>query len=193
MSLTRKGGAGSSDPRVRTARPFRVISFDPGGTTGVASAQYYGPEPLTRLDQIKFGAWHLTGDHYEDLWVLLSKWYVVSAASDVPLEIVYESFEFRQHIGKDKEEKHKVELMSKEYIGIIKLFGQMYPETSLFTHTASAAKQFIPDKGPQANVRLKALGLYQPGMVHAMDAQRHLLRHLVVTKKIRSPITDAWL
>lgn len=194
MTLVRKSGSGP-DTRVRPASPFRVLSFDPGGTTGVARAMWRPPTnafKLEHMDQIEFEVFHLgPGDHHERLWNFLAQVYDNPSDAHIPLEIVCESFQFRQHINASHT-KTKVELFSVEYIGIIKLFCQRF-DVPLTFNTASAGKTYIPDKGPQANVKLKQLDWYRPGMVHGMDAARHLTRYLVANKKIRSPITDRWL
>lgn len=194
MPLNRKRGVGGPDHRVRETHPFRVLAYDPGGTTGWAYAEWLPQEgePLTNLEQILFLSGQIgPEEHHELLYEHLNS-YAFGIEGPI-LELVCESFEFRQHITRDHA-KTKVELISKEYIGIIKLFRQQYDRPVAF-QTASAAKSFIPDKGPQSNVKLKQLGVYKPvtNEPHAMDAMRHLLRYMVFDKKIRSPITDAWL
>lgn len=187
MVLRRSRGAGA--PKLWEPRPFRVLALDPGGTTGWALATYDGNPEL----DFKFVSGHLTGDHYEELFDFLHAQWLKAKNDNVPLELVYESFEFRQHMDKDGA-KTKVELMSCEYIGVVKLFGQVFDQ-ELHSQTASAAKGLLPDKGPQANVKLKQVGVYMPvtHWVHAMDAMRHLLKYMVVGKVIRSPITDKWV
>lgn len=166
-------------------RPFRVIALDPGGSTGVATAEWRSTGPddrLTHPDQIKFFQWQLgPEDHHLALWSTVNNNYT---------EIVWESFEFRQHLLTDEDgnpiPKLKVELISREYIGILRLFCEL-SQTPSHHRNASSAKRFITDE------RIKELGLWLPGMPHAMDATRHLLRYLVVVKKINRPFTDIWL
>jgi hypothetical protein len=197
MALSRKNG--SAAPRLWNGRPFRILSLDPGKTSGWAYCEYRDsglPPQGIELDEFHFECGHLgPEDHHLTLWnVLLNRYGPVFEERPPPLlEVVCESFEFRQHINRDHS-KTKVELISKEYIGIVNLFCQVHNLTPHF-QTASAAKSLVPDKGPMANVKLKQLGVYQPvtHWVHAMDAMRHLLRYMVVDKRIREPITDKWL
>lgn len=195
MALTRREGTGE-DSRKRTARPFRILAYDPGGTTGFAWATWApwnGSEAsLEHLSQIEFGYGQIgPHEHHRELWEMLIRWIgqeerrTITNSEYPPLEIVCESFQFRQHI-QPNQAKTKVELISCEYIGLLKLFCQMY-NVPLTFNTASAAKTFTTD------TKIKTLGLWHPGQVHANDATRHLLRYIVVNKKIREPITDKWL
>jgi hypothetical protein len=189
---------GAHDPRkARVVRPFRLLAFDPGGTTGWASVDYSDPtsqnKPPTQLDQLNFDAGQIgPHEHHKELHTFLHTQYIRTIISEkINFYIVYEDFQFRQHASKDKT-KTKVELISCEYIGIIKLFVQQFA-VPLKVYSASAAKGILPDKGPQANVKLQQLGLYRPGNPHSNDATRHLLRHLVFGMKIQDPILPHWL
>jgi hypothetical protein len=168
-------------------RPFHIFSADPGATTGCATASWKPTSPsdqLTSVEQIKFTQFQIGPDaHHLQLWSILN--------GNSFTEIVWESFEFRQHVYTDEEGnpvvgRSKVELISKEYIGVLELFCAL---TSTKSHhrTASSAKRFINDE------KIKQLGLWLPGMPHAMDATSHLLRYMVVVKKIQEPFTDIWL
>jgi hypothetical protein len=181
--------------RLWTPKPFHLLALDPGGTTGWAEA-IWNPEPfnstppkLHSLDQIKFTSGQIgPEEHHQELWELLEKahrWWEISEEAP-PLDLICESFEFRQHIN-TTHAKTKVELISKEYIGLVKLFAIQYPQVSTFFQTASAAKTLITDG------KIKLLDLWTPGKVHANDAKRHILRHMVVTMRMRSPITDRWI
>lgn len=188
MTLKRTRVAGA--PKLWVPRPFRLLALDPGGTTGWASCNY-NPHPYDEelsLSDFQFDCGQIGPEehHYELYNFLIRK-------CGVDAHLICESFEFRQHLNPDKA-KMKVELISKEYIGLAKLFAASL-NVQIHFQTASAAKQFIPDKGPQANVKIKQLDLYKPitTHVHAMDAMRHLLRHMVITMRIREPITDKWL
>jgi hypothetical protein len=181
--------------RLWTPKPFHIVSLDPGGVTGWSEAIWW-PEPFTSappklysLEQIKFNVGGIgPHEHHQELWEFLEKkhrWWEIAEEAP-PLVLVCESFEFRQHIT-STHAKTKVELISKEYIGLVKLFAAQYPQVELFFQTASAAKTLISDE------KIKVLNLWTPGKKDTNDAMRHLLRHMVVTMRMRSPITDRWI
>ena len=148
------------------------IALDPGGTTGWARYRPSDAEGKQFLvGQIGPNEHH--NKLYEFLELQESSHYV----------IICESFEFRQRV--EDAARTNIELTSKEYIGVVKLYGQQHPLTSVVFQTAGAAKGFIPDKprnGLEANAKLKIMGLYVPAHKHAMDAMRHLIYHLVNTQ-----------
>lgn len=168
--------------------PFHILALDPGGVTGCASAEWKpsGPDDtLTSADQIKFCQWQVDDQpHHVQLWATLD--------ANPYTEIVWETFDFRQHIRKDKEtgqvytDQTGLNLMSREYIGVIELFVAL-KGTPHFSINSSPAKHLI------TNEKIEQLGLWLPGMKDAMDATRHLLRHMVVRKKIQAPFVDIWL
>lgn len=88
-----------------------------------------------------------------------------------PTEIVYESFIYQR--------RNKVELYPVEVIGVIKLYAQTY-NIPLFVQSASQAKGFMTDD------KIKKMGLWVRGQKHGMDALRHLLYHLIITKGDKS-------
>jgi hypothetical protein len=168
-------------------KPFRIVACDPGGTTGWASATWNPQDLNTKfhlLNQIRFEFTEIgPEEHHIELYDFLQKQWDFS--DDIDTDFVCESFEFRQHIDEDHT-KTKVELISKEYIGVLRFFCAERGIVPYF-QTASAAKTFVE------NWKIKSLGLWVPGQRHAMDAARHLLRHMVVTMKMRTPITDVWV
>lgn len=185
-TLRRREGAGR--PRLWKPCPFRLLTYDPGGTTGWSSA-IWNPErhgnvhpqesyDPPKLRDIQWDCGQIgPQEHHEELFEHVSLFN--------PQVIICESFEFRQHINQSHT-KTKVELISKEYIGVIKLWSIQNP-TLLFFQTASAAKTLVSDD------KIKCLGLWVPSKPHAMDARRHLLRYMVATMAMRYPITDRWL
>ncbi len=88
-----------------------------------------------------------------------------------PDAIVFERFVYQR--------RDKVELWPVEVIGIIRLYTEQF-DVPLFAQTPSQAKKLWTDD------KVKKLGLWKPGLGHGMDAVRHLLYHLVVTKGDRS-------
>lgn len=92
-------------------------------------------------------------------------------ASYAPTEIVYERFFYQR--------RNKVELYPVEVIGVIKLFAEQY-DIPLYAQTASQAKGLFTDD------KIKLMDLWVKGQVHGMDALRHLLYHMVITKGDRS-------
>jgi hypothetical protein len=133
------------------------------------------------------GASKPIADHHAALWELLEL-----QASDHDYHLVYESFDFRNaEVDENNKKRDKVELVSREYIGVIKLFQQTWtsPEhPKIHKYTASQAKSFIEDW------KLQRLGLFQPLHVdrHAMDAMRHLILYMVDQLKIHHGIVDQW-
>lgn len=114
--------------------------------------------------------------HHRTLWDYI--------AAFQPDTIICESFEFRQNYGRDK-----VELISREYIGVVDLYCQM-TKTRLVMQSASQGKHFMP------NDKLETMGiLVTPAHAnrHKNDALRHLVRYQIVNMGIRSPLTDNWL
>lgn len=153
---------------------FRVIGLDPGGTTGWSTYSAMlmpGPE---YLDQT-WEAGHLgPDDHHLDLYEFLGLQQVETTI------VVCESFEFRQYKQRDN-----INLMSREYIGVAKLFAQERLPHPVVFQTAGAAKGFVTDE------KLKAMGLWVPGWKHAMDARRHTVHYLVSTMK-RYDLIRSW-
>ena len=84
-----------------------------------------------------------------------------------PTVIVYETFLYQR--------RDKVELYPVEVIGVIKLFAEQRG-IPLYGQSPSQAKGFMDDD------KLKGMGLWKPGQKHGMDALRHLMYYLVVTK-----------
>lgn len=132
---------------------MRIIAFDPGGTTGYSVGELRGPDGVLR-----FTARQYRFDHME-----LHKYLV----KQDPDWIVCESFEFRNAVKKG------TELISCEYIGVIKLYCQEW-QIPLSLQTASTVGAG-GKKGYFSNQKLKDLKFYLPAKLHAMDSLRHLL------------------
>lgn len=124
------------------------MSLDPGVTTGVAT---YGDG--------KYQAWQMRPGNYSHPHEMLYD----MMCNVLPKTVIYEAFHFRQ--GMDG-----AVFTGVEYIGIIELYSQLkYSE--LIKITPSDGKGFWDNK------KLAAIGVYQKGLPHGMDAMRILLRH----------------
>lgn len=80
------------------------------------------------------------------------------------LKIGYEDFKHRPQIGVG-------ELYSVQVIGVIRLWIQKHYEPEPFKWLPATCKAFWKDN------TIKALGLWEPGNIHAMDALRVLLKY----------------
>lgn len=160
--------------------PFNLMGLDPGGTTGIAHSYYNGQSTPT-IQNFNYSVADMDGLHHRALFdhVIL----YAQRTADVPLTVVCESFEWRQNL-----QKMKVELISREYIGIVKLAAQMHNIKVIF-QSASMAKNFMPD------AKLELMGILakppHPNR-HKNDALRHVVRYQVARLGIRSPLTDSW-
>lgn len=153
----------------------RIVALDPGGTTGWAMWEE-GPLTLqSHSTSDRFNCGQIGPDeHHKQLWDFLG------TMQTHDFTIVCESFEFRQ--GK---QRHNINLMSKEYIGVAKLFAAERMDTPVVFQTAALGKGFVSD------AKLKAMGLYHPGHKHAMDAIRHLVYYMVI-KEHRRDLIESW-
>lgn len=138
-----------------------IVALDPGGTTGVAiSYQDSGRHQM--VDQFQIDTTTPAG--LRDLYDTLRR--------RVAAEIVMERFQFRYGGGRSK-----VVLTPVEVIGVVKLYAVQNDIKELYEQTPSQAKNLITDD------KIRKVGLWVPGQPHAMDATRHLLYHLIVTRR----------
>jgi hypothetical protein len=136
----------------------RIMTLDPGVTTGWA---VYPDETQPNSSYpIKLG--QHTGALL-DLEMLLDRYQ--------PDVVIFESFKYQR--------RDKVVLYPREVIGVIKLWCERRGIQPI-EQTPSQAKNLWTDD------KIKKLGLWMPSFKHAMDALRHLLYYLVVTKGDRS-------
>lgn len=155
-----------------------ILALDPGGTTGYC---------LHHSNQLVLDQGHIgPHEHHLDLWKFLAEVFKASVGTtDKPeeLHIVCEQFEFRQT------ERHRdfINYIPREYIGVVKLFYQRYrPSSSILPrqlqlHFQSASQAIGDGAFFGDDEKIKKLGLWVPGMKHAMDATRHYLYYRVFT------------
>ncbi len=142
--------------------PWRIISLDPGGTTGVCEAQ----------DSNEYGwQWKRYSlgekDHHLTLWNALETFR--------PHYVICERFVYQR---RDPTQGVSLELISRNYIGVAELYCQMYRKTvyPIVMQNVSDAKRMWSDQN------LKTLGLWCP-VEHERDATRHAL--LFITKNFK--------
>jgi hypothetical protein len=162
---------------------LNILALDPGGSTGWA--MYSGALMAFEGNYEVNGGAITQGqlgpeEHHLALWNLLGLHHARNFI------IVCESFEYRQ------DQRPNVVLVSKEYIGVVKLFveerNRTLPHDLQITHvpqTAATGKGFWYPKVPGKKAswdgsKLKAVGLYQPTTQgrHINDATAHLLQFL---------------
>jgi hypothetical protein len=179
--------------------PFQVVAFDPGGTTGWAVAGCQGGP----IDEIKLSDINvLTGsfgphEHHDELFTFLlgmrsslQKSFQIYSP-DFRFCLVSEAFEFRQFARAegDVAGRSKLELISREYIGIIRLCASLW-NLPYASYNAGEAKRYVP------NEKLERLGWLQKPVHpnrHKNDALRQLVKYLIVGMNVKHPITTTWL
>lgn len=144
---------------------MKLLSLDPGGTTGGVILDSTAPTVFNGFQLEK-------ENHHSVLWSLL-----LAHSPDV---IVCEDFDYRVIEGGQRK---GIELISRDYIGIIKLYNQTHgKEKQLVMQKPAYAvgkKAFFTDD------MLKRMGLYTKGAPHTNDAVRHLLMYLCFNRKIK--------
>lgn len=150
---------------------MRIIAIDPGGTTGWAQHILFRDQisnPMVNIaGAINVGFY--SGDHHNFLWDNLYDFN--------PDVIVYERFDYQIRVDSKDNERQKIDLSAKEYIGILKLWAAKSSKCKLVPQV-----QMKGEGGSQwTDEKLKHLGLYHPGKdgEHMNDAQRHLLSYIV--------------
>lgn len=138
---------------------YRIVSLDPGGTTGWATFTSDGVTAQWLCGQ-------LAGQHHDRLDAMLGTFHTEE------YHIVCESFEYRNV------SRAGLVLDSVEYIGVMKRFCQ----NRGVSYTMQTASQGKVGTRPNAFVKksnLEKLGLWSPGNIHAMDAYGHLLYYMI--------------
>lgn len=167
--------------------PFNILALDPGGTTGWAHALLHSRDAVELPDILLTTGEFGPEPHHQKLYdhVMWEHEYNLP-----PLEVVCEPFHYRQNVVEDGQKfRGKVELISGEYIGVIKLACAQLGLSYYDRFVPGEAKTYCPNK------KLEALGWLQTPitpMRHRNDALRQLVKYLIVKKQIRHPITTAW-
>lgn len=141
-----------------------ILALDPGGTTG----WFWWDRGAIRIGQIN------KDPHHMELYGILTQFLGHNKAQAETAEplVICERFEFR----KSDQHRDKINYISAEYVGIVKLFAQQY-NMPLVMQSAAQAKGFFGD-----DAVMKLAGLWKPNQKHAMDAARHFAYYRTFTK-----------
>lgn len=144
--------------------PKPLLALDPGETTGVAWLKN-GKIYLSQWDTKDIGL------SFEGLSIFLSDL--------IPAHVRYEDYKVYAWKASD----HSfASLHTPQWIGAIKVACRLANVTAS-TKMAQMAKAFWTDD------KLKACGLYSPGLNHARDASRHLLYYMCFGMKEAEQVT----
>jgi len=154
------------------------LALDPGGTTGWASFQ-----PSTvRFEWGKLATDDGDADipgHHRALWNLLEHMHGLAYPNEY-LTVICEKFNYQR---RDITKGIQLELISRNYIGIVELFCKQRPKsTYLFMHELGFKTFWLKSD------KIKVVGW--PTSQHERDALAHLLYHLTFTLK---PPDERWL
>jgi hypothetical protein len=155
-----------------------ILAFDPGGSTGW---MYRGPEGgklVVKVGELGHGD-DSSGQHHLALWRLLARFHLASSSDPRGLTIVCERFQFRKE---DAMQREMIELISREYEGIIVLYCKLNDIHLVRQNSAQAVgKTAFWGDNKIGNERIKTLGMWKANNVHAMDALRHFLYYVTFT------------
>jgi len=156
------------------ALPVKVMSFDPGKTTGWCKHFVYAEAKRSFTERhTSEGERHWAGgqigpdEHHDKLYNML--------AVEDPKIVVCEAFNYQ--IRKlDGVQMPGIELISREYIGVLKLWCQLRKKPFILQQPSILSIEWCKDPA------LAKLGIYTAGEPHHNDATRHML-HFIVDEK----------
>jgi hypothetical protein len=146
-----------------------ILALDPGGSTGYF---WRGPKKVPVYGELPPGI----DGHHLALWKLLVECEDESRRhdSDAPFYIVCERFDFR----KDDQRRDKIDYISREYIGVVRLYKKTSDHRVILRMQGSSeAKAFWTDD------KLKRVDMYYTKSKHARDATRHFLYYVTFALK----------
>lgn len=141
-----------------------LVAIDPGPHTGIFCASDKGAIRLSLTLNLDEASQQLGITQHRYLWDWLKDHVYPSD------EIILEKFEFQ----KDKRSKEFLNYDAGEYVGVIKLWCDLY-RTPLRLQSPSQKDQFWDDD------KLKRVGLWKGMDRHARDAARHYLYYVTFT------------
>jgi hypothetical protein len=139
---------------------IKIIAFDPGITTGYAQG--------ILKDDIDEPMYVTTG---EGKWSHMDLWKFCNGYT--PNFIIYERF-----LARHSRYRQGVELKSREMIGVLELYCEMYASSVVLQNPMKGGKSSTFDNVNSSyfnDERLKKDAIYKSGKPHANDAARHLL------------------
>lgn len=160
-----------------TSKRVTVLGFDPGGTTGFAKFKGIKSSAGTWL-AYDFDCGYLgPAKHHEALDMLVK----TEFSTTDELHLITESFEFRN------EHRDNVELISRNYIGILELIAVQIKPYVFHQQTAYLGK-VVDRKTPGfvTPIALKKLGLWRTPKTtwkHSMDAYGHVLYYMLFNQE----------
>lgn len=151
---------------------IKILALDPGGTTGYSWVDLSGDkEEIPTFHGGQLGP----HEHFIDLWQLLQ-------ANDWRF-VVYEEFTYRMVAIDDKKRGNvyspKIELVSKEYIGLIKFWTLATPQGRTIDLVPQQPSAAVGRQTFWTAEKMKKMGVYKEGKPHQNDATRHLLYYTV--------------
>lgn len=157
-----KSGGNSLESSVRLQTFYRkpVLALDPGETTGVALW-----DPSVKEIMLCQIATKEVEEGYDKLWDIIN---YLSLDKPGLMHVRYEDYRVYGHMTDQHAFAH---LHTPQLIGAIRVCCHL-AQVPVSCCLAMHAKTFWTDD------KLKLCHLYMPGMKHARDAQRHLLRYM---------------
>lgn len=139
---------------------IKAIAFDPGKTTGFATGEIEGTHlktsgPVMSSQPLLVQTAQAVMEH-ADIFKFLQSFH--------PDYIICERFDFRNKA------RTGLELISREFIGVVELYTQLEPDCTLVMQSPGAVLN-----GYWSPKKLKELHLYRKGCIHANEATMHLL------------------
>lgn len=157
-----------------------ITSFDPGGTTGWVAfkeGQFWGGQ---------FTAEH----HHLELLDFLDFELKQAKEAGRAYIVVCESFEYRQNTNNPEDDRKGLNLISCEYIGVIRAWCMMN-NVKLVMQTAGEGKGFVSDTKIQRLGLTAAHGaITDPKVKHMWDAFRHLVHYMTIRERIREGLIE---
>jgi hypothetical protein len=162
------------------AQSLKIMSLDPGGTTGwcihLLSKLREGNGSARSTSGVSYdynarwrGGQIGPDEHHLELYRFMLQ--------EQPDVVVCEAFNYQIHGQNDGTKMPGIRLISREYIGIAKLYCAAVKHPFVLQQPSVKSIAWCKDTA------LKKMGLHTPGKPHQNDAARHMVHYLVQTAK----------